>query len=473
MNKLKSILNVALLGGVLVSCSCKESIEGQWYGLKDMSLVTVNFGADNVLSIKSEAFSSLSLSCKYVLNAETDPMEIDLVGASNGMEGAGIIRVNEDKSIEMNCNFGIPGMVARPTEIDPTPKEMTNMYFRLIRDEKKALEPIAFTGKIPAEAQKAFERNKRLGAGINLNAVADGNLHPGYQRDAPLGDDEIRSIGEVGFKSIRFDVSWARHCLKEYPYTIEPEFFDKIDHIVNECLKNDVAVSIDQHYYPLINMEGRCDSTEYAATFVKLDCLWAQIAEHYKDYSSEMLYFDLLNEPNLTLGAEKWNETIASLVKTIRKTNPDRTILVGTPNLGQSWTLGYLKLPEDDWNIIVEFHYYLPHTFTHQGLSYAMVGDYHNVPWMGTDEDKAPIISDLDYCAKWSKEHGRPLNMGEYGAINTADQDSRIRYIGFMREESEKRGFSSHLWGYREPFMIRDEQTGEWIQPILDAMKLK
>ena len=42
-----------------------------------------------------------------------------------------------------------------------------------------------------------------------------------------------------------------------------------------------------------------------------------------------------------------------------------------------------------------------------------------------------------------------------------------------MREESEKRGFSSHLWGYREPFMIRDEKTGEWIMPIVDAMKLQ
>jgi endoglucanase len=96
-----------------------------------------------------------------------------------------------------------------------------------------------------------------------------------------------------------------------------------------------------------------------------------------------------------------------------------------------------------------------------------------NVPWMGTEEEKAPIISDLDYCKKWSEQNGRPLNVGEYGAINTADQESRIRYIGFMREEMEKRGFSSHMWGYREPFMIRDEKTGEWIMPIVEAMKLK
>ena len=30
--------------------------------------------------------------------------------------------------------------------------------------------------------------------------------------------------------------------------------------------------------------------------------LWQQIAEHYKDYPSEV-YFDILNEPNIEMGA--------------------------------------------------------------------------------------------------------------------------------------------------------------------------
>ena len=148
-------------------------------------------------------------------------------------------------------------------------------------------------------------------------------------------------------------------------------------------------------------------------------------------------------------------------------------IFCSTPDLGQSWTLNSLKLPDDEWNIIIEFHYYLPHLFTHQSLGYAMAGNSINVPWTGTDDEKAAIISDIDFCKRWSERTGRPLNMGEYGCINLADLESRCRYIGFMRKVSEERGFSSHLWGYREPFMIRDEETGAWIRPILDAMGLK
>lgn len=57
--------------------------------------------------------------------------------------------------------------------------------------------------------------------------------------------------------------------------------------------------------------------------------------------------------------------------------------------------------------------------------------------------------------------------------VNTADEASRVRYIGFILEEARKRDISSHLWGYREPFMIRDEESGAWIPSILEAMKLK
>jgi endoglucanase len=469
-------LNVfSLLFSLLImgtSCSEKESVSGKWYGLYQRSLVTFSFNDDHTLDVKSESFSSLSFSCKYALNESSNPMEIDLTESTNGMAGAGLVRINADKTMEFFCNFGAPGVTERPAAIESQPKAMTNIYFKLSKHKESVLSEIAVKTKAPESAKLAFERNARLGAGINLNAVVDGNLHPGYERDAPLGDDEIRSIADVGFRSIRLNVTWAKHSSKKKPYTIDPDFFDKVDHIVNESLKNGLSVSIDMHYYPYINMEHGDDEISYEENYERLNSFWEQIAEHYKNYPPEV-YFDLLNEPNLRMGADKWNEVIARLAKTIRKTNPDRTLIVNTPNLGQSWTLNYLELPADDWNIIVQFHYYLPHLFTHQGLASAMAENSSNVEWLGTDEEKAAIESDLDFCLKWSKANGRPINMGEYGVVNTADVASRARYLGFMREASAKRGISSHLWGYREIFQICDEQTGEWIQPILDAMKLK
>lgn len=457
----------------LTNCTGKTSLEGEWYGQRDKSLLMLTLNADSTFNLKSEASSNFTFSGKYVINSGIDSSTIDMTDCSNGMAGAGIWRINKDKTLEMNLNFGAPGRVARASEINPNPEEMTNVYFKLTKDKESVMSEMASRINIPEESKLAFERNERLGAGINLNAVVDGNQHPGYQCDAPLSDEEIKSIAKVGFRSVRLCVCWSKHASGKKPYTIDKAFFKKVDHIVDECLNNDLAVSIDVHYYPYINMTEGVDSLTIEENYERLDFLWQQIAEHYWDYPNDMVFFDLLNEPNIQMGADKWNEVFAGLIKTVRKTNPERTLIIGTPNLGQHWTLNYLQLPDDDWNLIVEFHYYLPHLFTHQGLAYARAEGSTYTEWKGTPEEKAPIESDLDFCQRWSATHGRPLNLGEYGCMNTADLDSRIRYIGFMREQSEKRGFSSHLWGYREPFMIRDEKTGEWIMPIVEAMDLK
>ena len=449
-----------------------EGIYGVWYGLSDGALVEVRLQEDGTMSVDSEASSNLSFTGEYLLNTQKTPMQIDMT-LSSGMAGAGLLRLNDDGALDMNCLFGAPGMVTAPEDFEPVPTNPANVRFHLVRDKAPLLAQTEKTIDIPAEAQLAFERNRRLGAGINLNAVVDGNLHPGYERDAPLHDDEIRSIAEAGFRSVRLNVSWSKHCMAEYPYTIDPAFFSKVDHIVDECIKNDLAVSIDVHYYPYINMTGEDKSISMEDNYKRLGYMWRQIAQHYKDYSNDMLFFDLLNEPNLVMGADRWNELLAELIGVVRETNPHRTLLVSTPNLGQSWTLGSLQLPDNDWNLIVEFHYYLPHTFTHQGLAYAMAGDSHGVEWHGTDAEKAPILKDLDYCKRWSEKNGRPINMGEYGVVNTADEASRARYLGFIQEVARERGISSHLWGYREIFMIRDRQSGEWNRSILDAMKLK
>ena len=160
---------------------------------------------------------------------------------------------------------------------------------------------------------------------------------------------------------------------------------------------------------------------------------------------------------------------IAKTLKIVRKTNPNRTILIGTPNLGQSWTIGLLELP-DDWNLIVQIHYYLPHLFTHQGLAYAGAASIVGMPWTGTPEEKKPLTSDFNYCAQWSKAHFRPINLGEFGVNENADMASRARYISFVRELAEKNGFSFHVWGFREIFRVFDEKRGTWQQPLLDAL---
>ena len=448
-----------------------QSPAGVWYAIKDNARVTLQLNEDGTMSISNEAASNMTFDGSYSISENGKSIEI--ADRGNIMKATGILRYNNDGSLEMNCIFGPPGSERRPEIIDLAPLTPDNIYLHLYRDSTIFKSLSRELASIPPEAALAFERNARLGSGINLNAVVDGNLHPGYERDAPLEEGEIKSIADAGFDSVRLNVCWSRHCADSYPYSIDPEFFKKVDDIIDECIGYGLAVSVDIHYYPYINMSYPDETLSMEDNYQRLICLWEQIAEHYRNYSDEMLFFDLLNEPNLIMGAERWNSLLAELIRTIRTSNPGRTLIVSTPSLGQSWTLNLLELPEDEWNLIVQFHYYLPHLFTHQGLSHGMAGHVENSVWLGTEEEKNAVDQDLDFCQKWAMANGRPINMGEYGATNTADTASRARYIGHLCKSARSRGFSSHLWGYREVFMIRDKDTGEWIDEILNEMDMK
>lgn len=169
MNNYKYLPAFLLLAaGLLTGCKSGKDIGGQWYGLKDMSLLSVDFGADGTLTCQSEAMSSMSFTAKYTVNTDTTPMTIDLSESTNGMAGAGIARLTSDGSLEMNIRFGAPGMTERPSEFGFVPQDMTNIWFMLNRDKDEALAPIAVDKAALGDASLAVERNKRLGAGINL-----------------------------------------------------------------------------------------------------------------------------------------------------------------------------------------------------------------------------------------------------------------------------------------------------------------
>jgi endoglucanase len=453
-----------------INAAITSSIVGKWYGLKDGSPVTLVFRNDKTMTIKTEAFSSLSFTCKYKIDYTANPIAVDLTDIPNGMACSAIVRFSNDKELDFLGFFGASGQSQRPNDFEIRSKRPDAISLKLSRDPNIIKSNLPKVSP-PKEAKLAFQRNKRLGRGLNLNGLLDNNsgkLHLYPTSDQPLKPGYIKMIADAGFNSVRLPVTWSIHASKTPPYTIDPAFFDGVDNIVNQCLENGLAVSIDIHYYPYINM-GQGDGISFDDNIKRFYSFWEQIGEHYKNYPPEV-YFDLLNEPNPEMGAELWNELIAKSLKIVRKTNPDRTVLIGTPNLGQSWTIGLLDLPKDDWNLIVQIHYYLPHLFTHQGLAYASAAGSKGAHWEGTSEERKLIESDLAYCAKWSKIHSRPINIGEFGVVEYADTASRARYISFIRATAEKYDFSFHIWGFREVFRVFDEETGKWHESVLKAL---
>jgi endoglucanase len=80
------------------------------------------------------------------------------------------------------------------------------------------------------------------------------------------------------------------------------------------------------------------------------------------------------------------------------------------------------------------------------------------------------IIDALDLAQSWSKKHGYPLHVGEFGAYKAADMNSRASYIRFIRDEMEQRGMGWTYWDFASSFGIFDPKAGVWIDPLRRAL---
>jgi endoglucanase len=319
---------------------------------------------------------------------------------------------------------------------------------------------ISLAAVLPISADDIAEANRRLGRGINLgNALEAPNEGEWGVR---LKEEYFHAIAEAGFDSVRVPIKWSAHAQNEAPYTVDPEFFDRIDWVVEQGTKNKLNVILNVHHY------GEMD-TQPDEHLPRLDAIWKQIAERYKDKPAN-LYFELLNEPHTKLVDAKWNEVAAKLLSTVRKTNPTRPVIIGPPFWNGIWALDKLNLP-DDPNVIVTVHFYDPFKFTHQGASWAEGSDqWKGMKWTGSEEEQAAIRKSLDQAAAWGKKHNRSIFLGEFGAYQEADMESRARWTKFVKDEAEKRGFSWAYWEFCAGFGAYDPQKDEWRQPLKEAL---
>ena len=178
---------------------------------------------------------------------------------------------------------------------------------------------------------------------------------------------------------------------------------------MKQALSRALSAVIDVHHYVGIMTNPHQHKERFLS-------LWEQIAYHYRNYS-DSLYFEILNEPHDTLTSDIWNQFLAEAIKVIRKTNPGRTIVVGTASWGGIGSLNRLLIPSEEQNIIVTFHYYSPFECTHQGAEWVSGSEaWLGTSWHGTTVEKQVVDQDLDQAVAWVEDNERPLYLGESGA---------------------------------------------------------
>lgn len=307
-----------------------------------------------------------------------------------------------------------------------------------------------------------FAMNRRIGRGVNLGNALEAPKEGAW--GVTLQAEYFRLIKEQGFQSVRVPVRWSAHADDKPPYTIDAQFFERVDWVIEQARLNGLVVILNIHHYN----EANADPAGHRARVL---AIWAQIAVRYKDVP-DWLLFELFNEPNgKAMPPEVWNALARDLLAKIRETNPERYIVVGPVDWNSVYQLNVLELPAGDRRIIGTFHYYLPFPFTHQGAEWAQGSEkWLGTLWQATAEEKAAVDSDLDLAQAWSAREHRPVLLGEFGAYSKAEMSSRARWTAYVARAAEERGMSWSYWEFCAGFGVYDPHLRVFRQPLLQAL---
>ena len=308
----------------------------------------------------------------------------------------------------------------------------------------------------------AFDYTARLGQGVNLGNTLEA---PNFEGEwgFRLQPWHFETIADGGFDSVRVPIRWSAYAAESAPYTVRSSFFERIDWVLDQAHRNDLAVIIDMHHYDEIFDAPAAHRDRFLG-------IWEQIAERYQD-QPDTVYFEPLNEPHNELDDETWNALVVDTLDVIRETNPDRMVILGGTGWNNLYELSDLELPEEDRNIIGTFHYYSPFQFTHQGASWVSGSDpWLGTTWEGSNSQKDQVRIDFSRASRWSRITERPVLMGEFGAYERADEDSRGMWTEFIAQEAERQNFAWSYWEFGAGFGVYDRGQQQWNSNIYDAL---
>jgi endoglucanase len=217
---------------------------------------------------------------------------------------------------------------------------------------------------------------------------------------------------------------------------------------------------------------------------------WRDLSGELKKYPVTQVAYELMNEP-VADNPEDWNKLVAKAIGVIRLQEPNRIIVVGSNRWQSAFEFNKLRIPANDKNILLSFHYYSPFFLTHYQASWTKIASYkgpvHYPGRLVTDEELAAMPAGIateikkhgalaTYSAEkieqefqeplaFAKKHGLNLYCGEWGALSTVPEADRMRWYQDMQQLLEKNKIAWANWDYKGAGFGFINTNLEYIQP--------
>jgi licheninase len=219
--------------------------------------------------------------------------------------------------------------------------------------------------------------------------------------------------------------------------------------------------------------------------------VWKHVAAHYATNEREDIFFELLNEPDMSNGeveSATWRIAAQEDIDSIRKVDTKHTIIFGDAKWYDITLLSEGAKLNDD-NIIYAVHTYDPFVFTHQNANWAATKTIKNLMFPYDKEKWSEYTADFgvtkateswvresvkDYyktgnkeyilktvlpAKEWAVKNNVPVIINEFGAYNLkTDKQSVLNYMTAMKEISDTLQIPLTHWGYTGGFALFESE---------------
>lgn len=371
------------------------------------------------------------------------------------------------------------------------------------------------TPEVPDEPKEWHELSQTeitaaMGMGWNLGNQLEA-LSNGTPKETGWGNPVINEalfplVKEQGFSTVRIPVSYLTHIGEGPDYTIEKEWLDRVQEVVDYSINNGLYTIINVHgdgYYTIDGGWLLCNEPADKQTEIKAkyEAVWRQIAERFKNYD-EHLIFESMNEefdgkysgPNDEAYANI-NDYNRIFVDTVRKTgsnNAKRWVLMPgwNTNIDQTAMDERFKIPEDTLceadgkRIMISVHYYDPYNFTiNEDMNQAKFqwGKYATSGAENSGSERAVDVA-MTKLVQAFVSNGYPVVIGELGVQDKSKYSEsfpefRRYWTEYVVSAAKQNGCVPVYWDngymYDKGFALFDRRSISVTQPELIAAMMR
>ena len=362
-----------------------------------------------------------------------------------------------------------------------------------VRLSRILLSALLLASLVSLPARAAERSGFQARRGTNISHWLSQSRNRGDQRRTWFTREDVAFLAGLGFDHLRIPIDEEQ--MWDESGQPEAEAFSLLNQALDWCAEHKLNAIVDLHILRShhFNEKERPLWTKPEAQERFFQC-WRELSDALRTRPADSVAYELMNEP-VADDPEDWNKLVSKAVAVVRAKEPRRVLVIGSNRWQSVDTFDQLKVPQNDPNILLSFHFYEPFLLTHHTAGWTSIGSYQGpvrYPGQTVDEanltevpdslaaeirrrngpwDRARILANIAKPLALAQKTGLPLYCGEWGCLPAVPRESRLAWYRDMVSVLNENGIGWATWDYKGGFGLRkrDGRPDEELIAILSA----